>query len=122
MKKERIIKILHQSPHLYEINRTSWRQKDLAIVYEEIHNESIGASTISEYLKQEGYAFKKARKVLTSPDPKFREKLAVITEILSNLKSNEKFFSVDEFGPFAIKIQGGRSYVKKDEVKIIPQL
>jgi hypothetical protein len=63
----------------------------------------------------------KARKVLTSPDPRYREKLAVITGILSQLGPKEKFFSVDEFGPFSVRIQGGRSYVKKGEFKTYPQ-
>ena len=44
-----------------------------------------------------------------------------MTPLLSNLKTNEKFFSIDEFGPFAIKMQGGRSWVPKGENRIIPQ-
>ena len=56
-----------------------------------------------EYIRKEGYAFKKAKRVLTSPDPLYKEKLEKITSILANLASNEKFFSVDEFGPCAIK-------------------
>jgi hypothetical protein len=59
--------------------------------------------------------------VLTSNDPNYRQKLQAITHILQNLKPNEKFFSVDEFGPFAIKIQGGRSLVKIGEIKTVPQ-
>ena len=59
---------------------------------------------------------------MTSTDPNYREKLAKITNILRNLKSNEKFFSIDEYGPFAIKIQGGRSYSLNDELKTFPQL
>jgi transposase len=122
LKKSRIIEILHQPPHLFDINRTSWHQASLAQVYKEQFNESISTSMISKYLKDEGYVFKKAKKVLTSTDPKFREKLAKITKILSNLKTNEKFFSVDEYGPFAIKIQGGRTYTKKDDLNTYPQL
>ncbi len=122
LKKNRIIEILHQPPHLFDINRTSWSQASLAKVYKKQFNESISTSMISKYLKDEGYVFKKARKVLTSTDPKFREKLAEITKILSNLKSDEKFFSVDEYGPFAIKIQGGRTYTQKDDLNTYPQL
>jgi len=58
---------------------------------------------------------------LTSTDPDYREKLIVITKILSNLKSNEKFFSIDEYGPFSIRIYGGLAYSKKDEQKTYPQ-
>ena len=48
--------------------------------------------------------FKKAKKVLTSSDPNYRDKLVKITETLSQLPPNEKFFSIDEFGPFSVKI------------------
>ena len=45
-----------------------------------------------------------------------------ITAILQNLGSREKFFSVDEFGPFAVKMKGGRSLVKRSERKTFPQI
>ena len=121
-KKKRLIKILHQTPHLYNINRTSWSLKTLAATYKRVYGEPISKSSISEYIKLEGYTFKKARKALTSPDPQYREKVAKITDILSNLGTQEKFFSIDEFGPFAIKVRGGRTYVHKDEVRTIPQI
>lgn len=120
-KKERLIKLLHEPPILHGINRASWSLKTLSKVFRKVHKISLAPTTISEYFKAEGFRFVKARKVLTSPDPKYREKLVAITKILSRLKPNEKFFSVDEFGPFAIKIQGGRSYVKKGEIKTYPQ-
>jgi len=40
---------------------------------------------------------------------------------LSNLTDTQKFFSVDEFGPFAIKLQGGKSIIKNGEGKTYPQ-
>jgi hypothetical protein len=59
---------------------------------------------------------------LTSPDPEYRTKLKEITNILANLKPNEKFFSIDEFGPVAIEIRGGRTYSPNDQTRTIPQL
>ena len=47
--------------------------------------------------------------------------LEKIKNILSNLDPEEKFFSIDEFGPLAIKIRGGRSLVPPGEMKTIPQ-
>ncbi len=122
LKKNRVIEILHQPPSLFGINRTTWDLKSIAKTYNKTYEQTISTTMISQYLKDEGYIFKKARKVLTSTDPNFREKLSKITEILSNLHSDEKFFSVDEFGPFAIKIQGGRSFMKKDKQKTYPQM
>jgi transposase len=120
-KRDRIIEILHESPSLHGINRASWSLETLARAYERKYRESIGKSTISEYVRAERYTFRKARRVLTSPDPKYREKLQEITKILSNLQEDEKFFSVDEFGPFSVKIQGGRAFTKKGTTRLIPQ-
>ena len=76
---------------------------------------------IRKIIRKAGYTFRKAKKVLTSNDPEYRSKLEQITKILRNLKPDEKFFSVDEFGPFAVKIQGGRSLVKPGELRTVPQ-
>ncbi len=121
-KKENLIKLIHETPQLHGINRTSWGVQSLSDAYRNHYGSSLSKSSLSEYLKKEGYSFKKAREVLTSPDPLFREKLDKIKSILSNLKPNEKFFSVDEFGPFAVKMKGGRSLTKGNEVKSYPQI
>lgn len=121
-KKANLIKLLHESPKLHNINRASWSQITLAQAYHTKYGHPISTSTISEYIKKAGYSFRKAKETLTSPDPQFKEKLANITRILSNLTVKQKFFSVDEFGPFAVKIKGGRSYVKNGEFKTYPQL
>ena len=121
LKKERLIKLIHEPPSLHEINRTSWSLETLAQAYRKFCGENISRSTVSEYVRSEGYTFKKARKVLTSPDPEYRAKLGKIKKILSNLRQEEKFFSIDEYGPFAIKIQGGRSHTHKDQIKTVPQ-
>src|SRR5262244_3628056 len=72
-------------------------------------------------VKEAGYSWKHARTVLTSPDPEYREKLAKIQSILSALGPNERFFSIDEFGPFAIKMTGGLVLCDPDKVPVIPQ-
>lgn len=120
-KKTNLIKLLHETPKLHGINRSVWGIKTLAAAYYQTYGVAISSSMVSQYIRQEGYAFKKAKRVLTSPDPLYREKLAKITDILSNLGPKEKFFSVDEFGPFAIKRKGGRSLVKREERNTYPQ-
>jgi transposase len=120
-KKDRLIKIIHENPKAYDINRASWSLKALADAYHKTHGERISASSISEYFILAGYKFKKAKKVLTSDDPTYRDKLAKITNALSQLAENEKFFSIDEFGPFSVKIRGGVALVPGDEVRTIPQ-
>ena len=122
LKKERIIKLIHESPSLHDINRTSWSLQTLTQAYDKLYNETISMSSISEYVRSEKYTFKKARTVLTSSDPEYRTKLKEITDILANLKPNEKFFSIDEFGPVAIKMRGGRTFTPKGQTRTIPQL
>jgi hypothetical protein len=45
---------------------------------------------------------------LTSTDPEYRKKLERIRGILSNLGEDERFLSVDEYGPFAVKAKPDR--------------
>ena len=120
-RRDRIIALLHETPQIHGINRTSWSLKTLAQAFEKQYGESIGKSTLSEYVKAEGYAFRKARRVLTSPDPTYREKLEEITRVLSNLRDDEKFFSIDEFGPFSVKMRGGVALTPKGTTRVVPQ-
>jgi len=121
IKKINLIKLIHETPKIHGINRASWSLESLSVAYGKTYGQSISCSTISEYIKAEGYSFRKAKETLTSPDPKYREKLKNITSILSNLGKNERFFSVDEYGPFSVKIKGGKSLVKNGELKTYPQ-
>jgi len=120
-KKERLVKIIHEPPSLHGVNRTTWTLKTLAAAYRSVHGESISMGSVSQYFNALGYKFKKARKVLTSPDPDYRTKLKQITAILSRLGPREKFFSIDEFGPCAVKRRGGVALVPADEIRTIPQ-
>jgi hypothetical protein len=47
--------------------------------------------------------------------------LEEITQVPSNLHGNEKFFSIDEFGPFSVKMQGGIALTKKGTTRVVPQ-
>jgi len=72
-------------------------------------------------IKAAGYSWKKARKVLMSTDPKYQEKLEKIQSILSTHGPTERFFSIDEYGPFSVKMQRGRSLTPPGAVRVIPQ-
>ena len=64
---------------------------------------------------------RKTRAVLTSNDPDYRRKLLAITRILRRLGPTDRFFSVDEYGPFSIKHHGGRCKVRNGEYPTVPQ-
>jgi hypothetical protein len=83
----------NETPQIHRINRASWSLKTLAQALEKQYGQPIDKSTLSEHVIAEGYTFKKARRVLTSPDPHYREKLQEITCVLLTLRDDEKFFS-----------------------------
>lgn len=118
--KDALFKILHAPPSSYNINRTTWKLDDLKRI---MASEGFGLCKdgIRMIIKNAGYTVRKAKKVLTSNDPNYQKKLEKVTAILSNLGPKEKFFSVDEYGPFAVKMQGGKSLVGPGEIKTIPQ-
>src|SRR5262249_3820623 len=118
--KDAVFALLHSPPSAYGINRTTWRMKDLHRVMQD-RQLPISHTNVRKIIRDAGYGFRKARIVLTSNDPNYKEKLAEITAILSKLGPREKFFSIDEFGPFAVKMQGGRSLVLKGHARVVPQ-
>jgi transposase len=115
-KARHILEIFHASPKAYGINRSNWNRPSLKQAYEREWGETIGISTVGELLRRSGYTIRKARKVLTSPDPNYREKVDLLLSTLHNLKPGELFFFVDELGPLRVKKYGGRALVRKKDV------
>jgi transposase len=115
-----VFSILHSPPSEYGINRTTWTMNLIKNILAKKGHE-VGLYTITRIIKNAGYRLKKAREVLTSNDPEYREKLNAITKILSTLGPKDRFFSIDEFGPFAVKQRGGRRLVRYNEYPTIPQ-
>ena len=114
-RKVKILKLLHESPKLHGINRTSWSMTALTTVYNKLYTPQLNYWQICRCVDQMGYSYKKSREMLTSPDPKFREKINKIQSILQKLKPDEKFFSIDEYGPVSIKLKGGRTLKHETE-------
>jgi hypothetical protein len=115
-----IFAVLHSPPKIHGFNRTSWRRKDLHTVLTR-QGVQIGKNYIDRIIRNAGYRCRKVRTTLTSNDPDYRKKVDHILEILQHLKKKERFFSIDEFGPFAIKEQGGRRVVGPNEHPTVPQ-
>jgi len=115
-----LFSLLHSPPAGYGINRTSWRLADLHRVLAE-NGHRTSRRRIHALLKAAGFKWRKARVVLTSNDPDYHSKVAAIKQILSGLKDDEAFFSIDEYGPFAIKQKGGTKRVGPGEDYVVPQ-
>jgi transposase len=118
--KKAVFSLLHQPPSNFGINRTTWKMADLSRIMKET-GEPAGEDVIRKIVKQAGYRWRKARAVLTSNDSEFSEKLCHIQSILSGLRADEAFFSIDEFGPFAVKAQPGRALVGPNEKRLVAQ-
>ncbi len=118
--KSALFALLHSPPSAHGINRTTWRLTDLRRVLIE-ENHPMCCDTIHTIIKKAGYQWRHARVVLTSNDPDYRAKVDAIKKILSELKQDEAFFSIDEYGPFAIKQKGGVKRVAPGERYVVPQ-
>jgi hypothetical protein len=57
------------------------------------------------------FCWKKAKRVLTSPDPDYRDKVEILLARLHSLGNDEQFFFLDELGPLTVRKRGGRTYV-----------
>jgi transposase len=110
----------HQPPNNFGINRTTWKMADLSRILKE-RGHPASEDVIRRIIKAAGYRWRRARIVLTSSDPDFSEKLDRIQFILANLQPDEAFFSIDEYGPSAVKAQPGRSLVAPGAQRIVPQ-
>lgn len=78
-------------------------------------------SNVRKVIRRAGYQWKKAKVSLTSTDSEYRSKLDAIKSTLTNLEPDEAFFSIDEFGPVAVKMRGGLSLQASDAVRTVPQ-
>ena len=120
--KVRILEIFHSQPSTYGINRASWTGESLAKAVHRKYGVTISARTASRHLSESGHTMRRARQVLTSPDPNYRAKVEVVLQTLQTLEDTETLFFIDELGPLAVKKHGGRSFVKKGEALVVPQL
>jgi transposase len=118
--KSAVFALLHSPPSAHGVNRTTWTIADLQKVLSQGQHPA-GAASIRAIIKESGFKWRHARVVLTSNDPDYKAKVEAITKILSVLKSDEAFFSVDEYGAFAIKMKGGKKRIAPGEQYVIPQ-
>jgi len=115
-----VFALLHTPPRDSGFNRTTWRLTDLHSALQ-TRGVTTTLNNLSVVIKQAGYQWKKARISLTSSDPLYREKVEAIKKVLSGLKNDEAFFSIDEFGPFTVKMRGGKALQPPGMLRQIPQ-
>jgi transposase len=118
--KQALFSLVHTPPSTYGINRTTWRMADLEEVMRR-QGLPLCKEVICRIFKEAGYKWRSARVVLTSTDPEYRTKVASIKKILSELGRDEAFFSIDEYGPFAVNKKGGVKRVAPGQEYVVPQ-
>jgi transposase len=117
---EATMAILHSPPTEHGFNRTAWRMRDLRLALAGVGVRTT-MSSLSEVFHRAGYRWKKARVALTSTDSQYRVKLEAIKTRLNALTPDEAAFSIDEFGPVAVKMRGGKSLQAPGAVRSVPQ-
>jgi len=117
---EAVMEIVHSPPTSLGINRTSWRLGDIKDVLA-ARGLMAGDRSIRSAIRDSGLRWKKARVSLTSHDPEYRRKVDVIKSTLASLSDNEAFFSIDELGPVAVKMRGGRALQRASVTRSVPQ-
>jgi transposase len=121
LRMKRLLELLHNKPTSYGINRTSWTQPALCEAYKQTYGERIPRSSLGRLLRSARYRWRKARRVLTSPDPFYREKVELLLKTLQSLTESEMLFFLDEWGPTQVKKRGGRDYREKTDATTIPR-
>lgn len=120
-RKIRVIDIVHKHPSSYNINLTAWTYPAIAQAYKATYGQEISRTIIQHIVKNTGYTWRHARKVLTSPDPEYKTKIEKVLDTLQALQEHEAFFFIDEAGPYRVRKYGGRTLVKDDAVVTIPE-
>jgi len=74
---------------------------DVAAVKKKMKDKGVPVTigTIRRIIRDSGFKWRNAKKKLTSNDPNYEEKVEKVQHILSHLGPNERFFSIDEYGP-----------------------
>ena len=116
-----LIEILHHKPSVYGINRSSWTYQSLADAFTKQYGQKISPSSVGRILKEAGCSWKESRRVLTSPDPNFRDKVELLLRTLQSLKADEDLFFIDELGPLKVRRFGGKCLTPKNETPTHPQ-
>jgi len=118
--RDAVFALLHSPPSASGINRATWTMTDLQRVLRE-RGHRLSEARIRRIIKAGGFRWRRAKMVLTSTDPDYESKLNAVKETLANLKPDEAFFSIDEYGPFAVKHKPGRKLIEPGTEYVVQQ-
>ena len=117
-----LIEILHHKPAPPTASTgVIGRYKASPRLLKKVHGQRPSKSSVGRLLKQAGFSWKKSRKVLTSPDPNYREKVELLLKTLQSLNADEDLFFIDELGPLQVRRYAGRCFTPKGRTPTHPQ-
>ena len=90
---------------------TRWSIRKLQLYVAAGHKVVISRERLRQILAEEQITFQATKTWKESPDPAREEKLARIEEVLDNHR--DRTFAFDEFGPLAIKPEGGHAWAAR---------
>ncbi|OGU18148.1 MAG: hypothetical protein A2076_06015 [Geobacteraceae bacterium GWC2_53_11] len=93
----------------------------MAEAYQKEYGSPISIGKIQGVIHNTDYSWRRARRVLTSPDPEYRRKVELLLDTLQGLKEGERFFFIDEVGPYRVKKYGGTKLMSKDQIETLPE-
>lgn len=117
----RIIDIIHTPPSAYNINRTTWTYGTITDVYLLRYSEQISKKTVERAVKKSGCTWRRIKTVQTSQDPEYLAKVDRLLDTLQGMKKGERFFFIDEVGPYRVRKYGGRVLMPKGETITLPE-
>jgi len=95
--RDSVFEILHAPPSEHGINRTTWRLRDIQSVMGK-RGLPIAQSNIRRIIKNAGYCYRKAKKVLTSTDPNYKDKLRILqafSKVLGQMRNSSQSMNMD---------------------------
>jgi len=122
LRTNRIIDIIHTPPGAFGVNRTTWTYGAITKVYAERYDEAISVKTVERAVRQSGCTWRRVRRIQTSTDPEYRQKIEHLLDVLQGLKEGERFFFIDEVGPYRVRRYGGRVLMtEKCSAPVLPE-
>ncbi len=115
-----IVKVAKKRPRSLGQPFTRWSIRKLQryLATKKHRTITVGRERLRQILAEEGITFQRTKTWKESPDPLREQKLARIEEVLEHHR--DRVFAFDEFGPLAIKPEGGSCWSAKGKPQRLP--
>jgi len=114
-----IVKVAKKRPRSLGQPFTRWSIRKLQsyLATKKHRKVTVGRERLRQVLAEEGITFQRIKTRKESPDPLKEQKLARIEEVLE--RHRDRGFAFDEFGPLAVKPEGGELLVTEGQTAAV---